>query len=237
MPTHNDKEIFLQNVLSHIKLPFDRKDIYNELDNHINDHINAFIENGFTPEESISKAIHRMGDAAVIGKELNQIHNPLLGWLWKLSDILVKVVGIIVIFSILSSLISTINFKSPLSYIEEDDIIYHLKVDEKEKIDSTIIKITDLVYDTNGTLHIFFKTYSDSIFINTWSFGNIGRISDEFGNEYFGGSGSSGGGLISYHIIQLDDFPESSSTVNIVFDNYNRHYEFHLDLATGEDNE
>ena len=236
MPMHNDKERFLQNILSHIKLPFDRKEIYNELANHIDDRIDDFIKEGFTREESTNKAIKAMGDATVIGKELNQMHNPLLGWLWKISDLFLKGISIIVILTILISIILSINLNPPLSYIEKNDIVYHLETSKQAKIDNTIIKITDLVYDTNRTLHIFFKTYSDSIFINSWSFGNIGTISDEFGNEYFGGSASSGG-VVSYHMIQLNDFPESSNTVNIVYDNYSRYYEFHFNLPTGDENE
>ena len=236
MPPHNDKEKFLQNILSYIKLPFERKAIYKELDNHIDDRIHEFIEEGLTPEHALIKAIDAMGNPADIGKELNQVHRPLLGWLWKISDILMKILAIIVALNLLTLIISSINLNPALEYIDKETIVYHLKVDEKAKIDNLIINITDLIYDTDGTMHIFFKTYSDSIFINTWSFSNIGIISDEFGNEYYGGSGSSGG-FIRYHNIQVDDFDESSNSLNILYDYYNRHYAFHFDLPTGEEHE
>lgn len=236
MPIHNDKEEFLQKVLSYIKLPFDRKEIYNELSNHIEDRANDFIEEGFTSEESIKKAIEVMGDATDVGRELNQMHKPLLGWLWKISDILVKVIGAIVILNLFLLIIRSINLTSPLSYFEKNEIVYHLEVNEQAQIDNRIIKITDIIYDIDGTLSIFFKTYSDSMFVTWWSFDNIGTITDESGNEYYGGSGSSGG-LIRYNYIQINDFPETSDSLNIVYDNYNRNYEFHFNLNTGDENE
>lgn len=236
MPTHNDKEEFLQKVLSYIKLPFDREDIYNELNNHMEDHINDYMEEGYTNEEAIENVIEVMGDATDLGKELNQMHKPLLGWVWKISDILVKIIGVVVILCLGIILLSSIDLNSPSSYINEEDIVYHLKNDEQAKIDNWIIKVTDIIYEQDGTLHIFYKTYSDSIFVNTWSFGNIGTITDEFGNEYHGGSGSSSG-LISHNNIQINDFPETSDSLNIVYDRYNRHYEFHFDLKAGVENE
>ncbi len=81
-------------------------------------------------------------------------------------------------------------------------------------------------------MYIEFKTHSNSIFTNVWSFGRLGTITDEYGNEYFGGSGASGG-YFSHSFITIENFPKDSKTLNIVYDQYNRHYEFHFNLETG----
>ncbi len=234
MPTHNSKEDFLQDVTSHVKFIFDRKRIYNELDNHIEDRVEDFIAEGFLKEEATSKAIEVMGNATDIGKELNKVHNPFIGWIWKVSDIVLKVTLFFVVFNLLTLLFGSFDSHNPINNLEKSEIVYHYEVDEKATIDNRVIHITDIAYDVDGNLYIVFKNYSNRFLINTWSFGRIGDITDEFGNKYSGGGGSSGGGFVSHSYISLDDYPENSNSVHIVYDNFNRYYEFNFDLEVGE---
>ncbi len=233
MPTHKNKSEFLQRVITQVKFPFDKKEIYTELDNHIEDRANDFLEEGYTHEDSILKSIDIMGDPTVLGKELNKIHNPIIGWIWKISDILMKVLILLVIFNLAINIIPMFDNYSPIDELNSDELVYKYEFDEKAIIDNRVINITDIAYDTSGNLYIEFKTYSNSIFTNVWSFGNIGTITDEFGNVYFGGSNSSGG-YFSKSYITIENFPMNSRTLNIVYDQFNRHYEFHFNLETGE---
>lgn len=41
-----------------------------------------------TPEEARERAVREMGDAEVIGRELARIHRPWLGYLWRISQVL-----------------------------------------------------------------------------------------------------------------------------------------------------
>lgn len=72
---------------------------------------------------------------------------------------------------------------------------------------------------------------------NAWSFDNIGIITDDFANEYFGGTTyTSGWGFIRYNYIKIEDFPKEADRLNIVYDAYKRHYEFHFDLKGAKKN-
>lgn len=232
MPTLNKSDRFLKDVVSYVKLLFDRPEIRQELEDHIEDRMLDFRSEGYNNEEALTRAIDSMGNPQDIGRELNMMHKPLLGWIWKISDITVKVVGIIAVLYSLMVLLATLNFSNPLRSIDKDDVVYHMKANEKAKIDSRIIQVTDILYENDGTMHIRFKTYGTSIFINNWNFSSIGVITDDVGSEYWGNGGSSGG-IVSYSHVEIEDFPEDSQTLNIVFDRYNRHYEFHFDLEEG----
>jgi len=236
MPTPNARDQFIRGVLSHIKFPFDRKDIEKELNDHIDDRMDDYLKEDKSQEEALLMAIGHMGDPRDIGKELNHMHKPLLGWMWLISDFIMKSFGLMVFAWILLLGISSINLDSPLKYIGQDNIVYHLEVDEQATIDNTVIKITDLIYDKQGTLYIVYKSYSKSILINTWGFGNLGEVRDENGRIYHGG-GSTSSGIISHHTLRLKDFPLSSKELNIVYDHYNRQFEFHFKLPGGDADE
>ncbi len=233
MSIPNEKEDFLQDVLSFIKFPFDRQAIRNELEGHIDDQAYDYIQDGLPPKEAIHKAIIQMGSPSDIGRELNQMHRPLVGWIWKLSDMLVKTLSVIVLLAIIMQILLSINLNSPSSFINQDQIVYHLKPNESRQIDDEIIKITDIIYDKKGTLFIFYKTYSDNLFINLWTTATLGDITDELGNNYFGG-GSSSGGFIRHNIVQINGFNKAAKELHIHYDYYHRHYEFYFDLPRGD---
>lgn len=235
MSMYKDKEQFLEEVLSYIKLPFDRNNIYEELNAHIEDSIEDFIEEGYSNKEATIRAVENMGNAEDVGRELNQIHKPLLGWIWKTSQIIVAITGILSVLFVISLVFKTINYSNPLKNINENDIVYHLKVNEKATIDNFTIKITDLLYETDGTMHICFITYQNPFYLSGWSFSNIGTITDDSANEYYGGIGSIDC-IISFNDLEIENFIEESDTLNIVYDSYNRHYEFHFDLKEGKEN-
>jgi len=233
MSMPNDKDKYLKKVIKYIKFPFDRKEIYEELNNHIDDRINELYKDGLSIEMATNKSIEMMGDAKKVGLELNKMHNPFLGWIWKISDFGVKFFGVIVCLIFILNIITSIDLGNPIKDIPKEDIIYHLKVNEKAKIDSRVINIKDILYDNKGILHIRYITYNSNLLVNNaWNFSNLGDITDEFGKKYYGGSSSSSG-IISHHYIQLDGFNPNSSKLNIVYNQYNRQFEFHFDLQEG----
>ncbi|MEM5818034.1 MAG: permease prefix domain 1-containing protein [Desulfitobacterium hafniense] len=73
---------FLRNVLSHVKFSFDRKAICSELESHLWDRIEDYLEQGYDEATAERLAVEGMGDPKEIGIELNKQHNPIIGWLW-----------------------------------------------------------------------------------------------------------------------------------------------------------
>ena len=94
---------FLNSVCEQIKYKPIRSTIAEELKNHIEDKKEELIEMGQNAKKAEKKAVEQMGDAKIIGKELNKVHRPRLDW--KLLIILV----VLLIFGFVISYIITEN--------------------------------------------------------------------------------------------------------------------------------
>ena len=94
---------FLNSVCEQIKYKPIRNTIAEELKNHIEDKKEELIEMGQNEEEAEKNAVEQMGDAEIIGKQLNKVHRTRLDW--KLLIILV----VLLIFGFVISYIITEN--------------------------------------------------------------------------------------------------------------------------------
>ena len=94
---------FLNSICEQIKYKPIRNIIAEELKDHIEDKKEELIEMGQNEEEAEKNAVEQMGDAEIIGKELNKVHRPRLDW--KLLIILV----VLLIFGFVISYIITEN--------------------------------------------------------------------------------------------------------------------------------
>jgi len=83
---------YINNVCSQIKFRAVHKEIRLELEAHLEELIEEYIDSGFSENEGISKAIAQMGNADAVGQQLNVIHRPKPDWnLVALSLILINV--------------------------------------------------------------------------------------------------------------------------------------------------
>ena len=88
---------FLDSVCNEIRYKPIRKDIAEELRNHINEIKQEYIDKGLESNQAEDKAVEQMGNPKEIGFKLNKIHKPRLDW--KLLIIMIIVLG----FSLLVS--------------------------------------------------------------------------------------------------------------------------------------
>ncbi|MCW3488934.1 permease prefix domain 1-containing protein [Dethiobacter alkaliphilus] len=232
MPMPKDK--FLAEVLSHIKFPFDRRDIRSELEQHIADKTNHYLEKGYDRENAEERAVNEMGDAREIGIELNKEHNPLLGWVWKISNVLVPLVLIpFILFIFLPMMLTTF---SGVQSVPKELIAYQVNVNEKVRIDDRVIHFTQLIYDKNGSMHIYYNDYETRLAFG-WSLGEIGEVTDNLGNRYFEGGGTSQNGFISKSRRTLRNFSPKADTLFIEYDQFNRSYTVEIPLPAGDGHE
>lgn len=230
------KEKFLEEVISYIKFPFDRDDIKLELEDHISEKIDNYIEQGYDKETAEQQSVSDMGDPKEIGIELNKQHNPFIGWVWKVTNVMVVLFAIWHIYVLGGTLVISLFSNNPFGDIPKSDIVYEIKVDKKVKLDDTIIHFTDVIYEENGDMNIFYEYYDTKLWGTGWSLGSIGNITDNLGNEYFGG-GSGGGGIKSKYRHTIKDFSKEADILIINYDNYNRKYRVEIPLKDGDDNE
>ena len=232
-----NKEKFLEEVISQVKFKYDRYDIKQELLAHISDKIEFYIEQGLDNDKAEELSVSEMGDAKEIGKELNKQHNPFIGWIWRISNILLVLSVIISIFITGFNVLASLYTTNPSKGIDKSNIVYKLDIDEKVKVDDTVIHFTDVVYEKNGDLSIIYKYYDTRLWGTGWSFGAMGEISDNLGNTYFDGSGQSSGGIVTRGRRTVENFSKDADTLIITYDNYNRHYKVEIPLQRGDNNE
>lgn len=94
-----DIKHFLNNVCKEIKYEPVRKGISEELETHIQDIKQEYINDGISEKEAEEKAVNQMGNAEEIGKKLNKVHRPKLDW--KLLILIVILMGFGLTVSIL----------------------------------------------------------------------------------------------------------------------------------------
>lgn len=227
-------EGFLEQIMSYIKFPFDKATIKKELEAHLLDKIDSYMENGYDKESAEQQAIFDMGDAKEIGVALNKQHNPIIGWLWKVTNVLVILLVIWNLYFVGSQILITLFSNNPVNDIPKTNIVYNLAINKSVQIDDVIIKFTNVIYEKNGDMNIIYKHYDKNLFRSGWGLGNIGSISDNLGNTYFDGSGSSGGIFITTGIRTLRNFSSSANTLIISYDNFNRKYKVEIPLKEVE---
>ena len=83
---------------SHVKFKFDHEAIRDEYLEHMEDMYEFYVGRGMDPDLAKSAVLEDMGDPDELGRVLNQIHNPVLGWIWRLSRWLIAFMVLLVIY-------------------------------------------------------------------------------------------------------------------------------------------
>ena len=138
---------YLYAVEKHINYIFDRKKIVKELEEHIDDNIEELIHEGYSEQEAEVKAVEMMGNPHEVGKELNKLHNPFIGYLL----ILLRIATVFIIYTLLSLAMpyveDTTKMFSPIVHEGSKEVI---KIDDEINLPSLKIIIDNLCVTENG---------------------------------------------------------------------------------------
>lgn len=231
------KDKFLKEVLSYVKFPFDRDNIRAEFKSHIEDKIEYYIEEGYDDKTAEELSINDMGDAKEIGRELNKQHNPLIGWVWVITNVVVVLFALSIICNIILMVTGSMYSDNTISSIPRSDIIYKVHVDKKVKLDDGVFHFKQVAYTKDGIMNIFYNYYFSKPWIGGWGSGDIGEVKDNLGNVYSPGSGASDGGIIIKNVKKYSDFSKEADMLIIDYDQYNRKYRVEIPLKVGDKNE
>lgn len=193
--------------------------------------IDYYIDKGYNKEESEELSVKDMGHPKEVGIQLNKQHNPLWGWvLWTTNGLIVFsiILGIIYILPIIS-----VFAENPINDIPEENIEYRIDLDEQVKIDHRVIDFTNIVYEKNGDMNIIYTDRETGFFVGR-SLSDIGKITDNLGNEYIEYLSKSTGGIKNKSTVTINDFPEEADKLIIDYDRYNRLYRVEIPLQVGD---
>ena len=89
---------YIDYVCSYVKYKEAHKEIKQELSSHIEDIVSECSEKGMLQEESIIKAVERMGDGEAIGKQLNIAHKGTPDWITLILTIILVNIGVVLMY-------------------------------------------------------------------------------------------------------------------------------------------
>ncbi len=101
---------FIQTVCEKIRYKPIRASIEEELKGHIEDLKDDYIKKGNNVKEAEEEAIKQMGEASIIGKQLDKIHRPHIDWKMLI------IIFILLLFGLLVSFIKTNNLQASEIY-------------------------------------------------------------------------------------------------------------------------
>ncbi len=85
----NNFQIWVDAVCGQVRFWPDQKAIARELRVHYEDHVKDLLRLGRSQELAEERALAAMGDAQEVGRALDKVHKPWLGWLWEVSRCMV----------------------------------------------------------------------------------------------------------------------------------------------------
>jgi hypothetical protein len=107
---------WLSKVISHVRYTPDRAAVRDELLANYEDHMDSLICAGVPKDLAEKRALEALGDPDETGALLNRIHSPLLGWAYRISQWMLCVVLIVLVFVISWHLFSPDIFTNPFYY-------------------------------------------------------------------------------------------------------------------------
>lgn len=90
----DDFQVWVDAVCGQVRFRPDREGIAKELRVHYEDHCKALERLGYEGPLAAERSLRAMGNAREVGRALDRVHKPWLGWLWVLSRVLAWGLGI-----------------------------------------------------------------------------------------------------------------------------------------------
>ena len=147
---------YLYAVEKHINYIFDRKKIVKELEEHIDDNIEELIHEGYSEQEAEIKAVEMMGNPHEVGKELNKLHNPFIGYMLIALRLIVIYMIYILISSSMPYMENTIKMLSP---IVSNNSVEVIRIDDEIKLSSHKLILDNLCITDKGQYVLTYRCF------------------------------------------------------------------------------
>ena len=226
-------EQYLDEVLSFVKFKYDHKDIRRELAEHMADLKEDLMADGMDEEAAEYMTVEYMGEATEIGQELDKEHHALLGWVWRISKVIVTVLLIVNALPMVS-IADGIIFGCTEEYEPSTDapVVWQIELDKEYQIYDDTLILKDIYYYEDSMMDVVYcakrSPFARSI---DWSLNISLGIFDAEGNDIRnGGGGYKNGGYCGMGVDHLDDVPADAKTLEI----YCSDLVVTVDLETGE---
>ena len=115
MLNHKTKQ-WCEKAVSEIIFPPDKEKVYLELADHIYDHYDYLIEQGYDKDAAIERTFEAMGDPFAIAYQLGRIHHPFWGYFLRCTRILLAALFAITVITFAVDVYETLSLQdTPVS--------------------------------------------------------------------------------------------------------------------------
>jgi cell division protein FtsW (lipid II flippase) len=116
MELENNSKIqeYVEDVCSQVRFKEIHKEIGSEIQNHIIELAGEYVSEGFPQDDAVNKAITQMGDAVIIGSQLNKVHRSKPEWGIAALTLILASFGLIINYFLSRQGISAYNSSSIL---------------------------------------------------------------------------------------------------------------------------
>ena len=171
----DEKRGFINTILSQVRFSWDHEDIENELDEHLWEAQSFMMEKGLSAADAEAEAIRRMGNPEEIGRLLDRAHNPWVGRLWILTNVILAVVLAVFVLN-MWQLHKIEDEKYPLYFrpadnaavlnmYGEEDIVFHVKCNEELNLENYRIRFTDVLCFHNDSTSVYTQDSEYGIYV------------------------------------------------------------------------
>ena len=227
-PLEND---FIEKLLGEIRFFPAKKEIEEEYSSHIEDKVRyLIIEEGMTRKEALSLTMEEMGDPQEIGKSLNEVHNPFLGWALLLTKGLLIILGAFALHLLIFFSGEFLFHSTRDIGIEDDLVIAEITIDQEIQMDAVTYYFDRAVIQDDGKAFILIEavSYTRAPRIRGFLFNSV---HDDLGNSYYDLT-------IPYRsrifrqdlVLRLKDIDGDAEFLALEYDRYNREFEITLPL-------
>lgn len=89
-----------ETVVQQVRFKPDRGEIGSELEAHYEDHVRDLERIGYDHDLARERALGAMGDPVEVGRALDKVHKPWLGWLWLASRWALAICGFLLLYAL-----------------------------------------------------------------------------------------------------------------------------------------
>jgi len=178
---------YIKQVLRHVKFIVDHRSIKRELRSHINDLIEEHNWQSLSNDELDKRIMEEMGSPDEIGKELNKIHHPIIGYVWVVTRTLFIVILCLSLYNVYKSI--TLTSQSSLNKSDENldikSMLYAIgeingedlrkvnyrdwDIHEVVEIDNTILVFERIILFDNNNLVLMYRADGKFNLFNQYS--------------------------------------------------------------------
>jgi hypothetical protein len=170
-----------------VKFIVDHRSIKRELKSHINDLIEEHHWQSLSNVELDKRIMEEMGPPDEIGKELNKIHHPIIGYVWVITRVVFIVIVCLSLYNVYKSITltsqsslsksdSNLDIKSVLYALgyTKDEELSNVKyrdwdIHEVVEIDNTILVFERILLLDNNNLVLLYRTEGKFNLFNQYS--------------------------------------------------------------------